>query len=551
MSGDSFRVLDVEPNLGRGFRPEEAQSPGRDAVVVLGHDFWKNEFGADPGVVGQIVRFNGIDFSVIGVAPAGFTGLDQYIRPAFFIPVTMAPKLLASSEDVSTNRSNRGFTVEGRLRPGVSQAAAGAEIATLATSLEQSFPASNRGFGAAVRTEMQARIDFSQGDPTLVALLFSLGLVVLLIACANVANLMSGRGRARAREIAVRRAAASAIVFGLVPAFRATKADLVRALKAGELGQKRKRLFGRNVLVVVQVSGSLVLLVAATQVYRGFSFVLSHDPGFRTDHLIMMSFDPSLVRYSPEQTERFYKTVIDRAHELPGVQAATLTYSVPTGTNQSSRTVIPEGYQFQKGQGSLDIPGCTVDPDYFAKLGVPIILGRGFLKSDRAASPRVAIVNRTFADHYLGAHPLGKRLRVNGADGPWVEVVGVTATGKYFSVLETPMDYLYLPLSQDPQTQMMLVVETPGDAAALAAPLREMVHSMDANLPIFGVRTMSDFFDQRSVHTLRMIEEIVGTRVCSGWRWRWWGCMRWWRIKWRGGRGRSGFGWRLEQIAGM
>jgi len=151
-----------------------------------------------------------------------------------------------------------------------------------------------------------------------------------------------------------------------------------------------------------------------------------------------------------------------------------------------------------------------VDHNYFAAFGVPIVVGRGFLPRDRADSPRVAVVNSAFALHYLGDHPIGKRLQLKDTNGLRVEIVGVTATGKYVSLLEPTIEYLYLPLSQNPQPRMTMIAETYGDPAVEAVPLREKVRSIDPNLPVFGVRTMADLFEQRSVKVLHLIEDIVG-----------------------------------------
>src|SRR5580658_8370907 len=203
VSGNFFRVTETEPQLGRGFRPEEDQAPGRDAVMVLAHYFWENEFAADPSVIGRRVRLNGLDFTVIGVAPEYFTGMVQFTKPAFYVPAEMAPSIIAD-RDLLTNRSIRAFSVKGRLKPGVSIQAGTAEASALAKSLEQSYPATNRAFGAAIRTELQSRLDNNPGTPLMVAVLFAIVVVALLIACANVANLMLSRGQARAREIAVR-----------------------------------------------------------------------------------------------------------------------------------------------------------------------------------------------------------------------------------------------------------------------------------------------------------------------------------------------------------
>ncbi len=576
VSGNFFRVMGTEPQLGRGFRPKDDRAGG-DAVMVLAYDFWENEFAADPAAIGRQVRLDGLDFTVIGVAPEAFTGMDQFTRPAFYVPAAMAPAMLASNRDLLINRSTRIFSVKGRLKPGVSMQAGTAEASALAHSLEQSYPATNRAFGAALRTELQARLDNDPGTPVMVAMLFAIVVVALLIACANVANLILSRGRARAREIAVRLAIgasrarlvrqlmaeslmialaggalglvvarfgvdvisklpqagdipsqtivaldtrvlwftlltslATALLFGLAPALASTRSDLVPALKSGPSDQNRKRLLGRNALVTVQIAGAVVLLVAATQLFRGFGYLLSHSPGFVIDHRLSMSLDPTLIRYTPEQSDQFYKKLIQRVRDVPGVKSATLSSAIPMN-NWGGEVVIPEGYQFPPGQESANVWSSTVDDHYFQTLGISLLYGRAFQSTDRADSPRVAVVNELFAKHYLGRNPIGKRIRINRPGAPWLQVVGVTPTTKYVQMFEPPLDYVYLPFSQNPRGQMALIAEAYGDPAALAAPLRETVRSIDSNVPVFGVRTMSDVVNQRAVRLMHFLNGLVAS----------------------------------------
>jgi predicted permease len=574
-SGNLFRVMETEPQLGRGFKPDEDQVPGRNAVVVLAHNFWENEFASDPAVIGRRVRIDGLDFTVIGVAPESFTGMELFVRPAFFVPAQMAPVMLTSNRDLLANRTYRHFTVKGRLKRGVSMQAGSAEASVLAKSLEQSYPATNRAFGAAIRTELQARIDDDPVTPLMMAMLFAIVLVALLIACGNVANLILSRSRARAREIAVRLAIgasrwrlvrqlmaeslvialtggalgllvaqfgvdafsrlpqagdipintnvqldtrallftllvsmATAMLFGLAPALRSSRSDLAPALKARPSDQIRKRFFGRNVLVTVQVAGAVVLLVAATQLFRGFGYLLSHSPGFHIDHRLGMSLDPTLIRYSPEETEQFYKKLMQRVREVPGVKSATLSSAIPLN-NWGSEVVIPEGYQFPRGEESVSVWSSTVDDDYFRTMGISLLQGRPFQSTDRADSSRVAIVNELFAKHYLGRNPIGKRIRLNQPGAPWLEIVGVTPTIRYVQLFEPPLEYLYLPFSQNPRGQMAIIAEAYGDPAALAALLREVVRGIDTNVPLFGVRTMADVVDQRAVKLMYALNGIV------------------------------------------
>ncbi|HYR84887.1 MAG TPA: ABC transporter permease [Terriglobia bacterium] len=583
VSANFFSVLGIEPQLGRGFTSEEDQVPGRDTVVVLGYEFWNREFASAPSVIGRQIRLDGLEFTVIGVASRPFT-FQQVLRPAFFIPVMMGPSLHATNGDLLTNRERRTFMVKGRLKPGVSLEAANNEAQALAKSFEESYPETNHAIGAAVRTETQTMVDAFPFYPAILASLFFIVMAALSIACANVANLMLGRGRARAREIAVRMAigasrarvvrqllveslliavgggalgllmtefavdafynveipadlplqfsfqmdqsvvwftlvvsAASAVLFGLLPAIRSTKPDLVRTMKLGESDERGKRFSGRNALVIMQIAGSLLLLVAATQRYRSNADAIAANPGYRTDHRIIMRLDPALAGYSRQQTEQFYKTLIDRSREVPGVKSAALSFYIPLSYNFHPVSVVPEGYKFAAGQESVLVPTTSVvDTNYFETFGVPLVAGRGFLPADRSDSPRVAVVNETFARRYLGENPVGKRMRLDGKNAPWMEVVGVAAPGKYYGILEPPMDFIYFPLSQNPESRMTLIVESYMDPASLAAPLREMVRSIDANVPIVGVRTMENLFEQSGVKQLQITSKITGLAAAIG-----------------------------------
>ena len=197
--------MGVEPTIGRAFRPEEDEVPGRDAVVILGRTMWEQEFGADGGVLGRTVRINGVPFTIIGVAPARFTGMDRFVRYDFFIPLMMSPRVIADSKAASLeSRDARNLTLKGRLKPSVSQATAQSELTAIATDLERAYPDTNKNRRFFVKTELQSRIAENPPEAMLMAMLSTLALAVLLVACANVAGLLTSRAPARAREMALR-----------------------------------------------------------------------------------------------------------------------------------------------------------------------------------------------------------------------------------------------------------------------------------------------------------------------------------------------------------
>ena len=582
-SGNLFRVMGVEPALGRAFTPGEDAVPGRDAVLVLGHDAWKQRFGADPNIAGRRIRLNGVECTILGVAPEQFTGMDTYLRPDVFVPAMMLARIGAGGDPLE-DRGNHMFTVKGRLKPEFTRERAGAELAAIARGLAAAYPATNRNRSVLVRTETEARIDRSPGNAALVAMLMGIVGLVLMIACANVANLLLSRSQSRSHEMSVRLAVgagrgrlirqllieslllallggalglfvadsgvrylssiriptdlpivltvvldrrallfsllvsmACAVIFGLAPAIQTTRTDLVSALRisdpaAAVRGRWLPRGWGRNTLVAGQVALSLMLLVAAAMFYRSFRAVLVGSPGFRTDHLLMMGFDPSLARYKPEQTREFYRSLSERALRIPGVVNASLSQVVPMGTSFAPRRIVPEGFQFAPGRDRADVFSSIVDERYFDTLATPILRGRAFQTSDDAARPRVAVVNQALAEKYWpGRDAVGKRFRLEGPDGPWVEVVGLAKTAKHIFIGESPQPVFYLPLAQNPQPRMTLFLHSAGDPAALTEPLRQVVRSIDPHQPVYDVRTMGDFYRQRALGTMEVIVVVFAS----------------------------------------
>jgi predicted permease len=586
VTGNLLSLMGVAPTMGRDFSPEEDQVPGRDPVVILGRALWEQDFGSDPNVLGRRIRINGFDFTVIGVTPPAFSGMDQFVRADFFVPMMMSPRLVGDPKAASLEaRDARNLRVKGRLKPGVSQATAQAELTAIGTDLERAYPDTNRNRRLAVRTELQERIAQHAPDATLVAMLSTLAFAVLFVACANVAGLLTSRAPARAREMALRLAlgagrgrlirqlvteslllaigggvlglaigyagmslfrqiqlptdlpidlsfrldlralvfsfavaVGSALVFGLVPAVQATRTDLTAVMKAGDaVAPGRRRRWGRAVLVCGQVAVSVVLLVVTMFMYRGFGQQLANGPGYRTDHLVMMSFDPSLVRYTPDQTRQFFTQVADRARAVPGVSSVTMTTMVPMSNDSIGfETVAPEGFQFPRGRENTRILASRIDEHYFDTMGLTLLRGRGFLETDGPDAPRVAIVNEQFAKHFWpNQDPIGKRLRA-GDDNAWVQVVGLAKTSKYVFIAEPPSDFVYFPNRQTRPRQMILLARSAGEASALAAPLREVVRGLDPNMPIFNVRTMEELYRMRATSIFNVLVTIIAAMGAMG-----------------------------------
>jgi macrolide transport system ATP-binding/permease protein len=306
----------------------------------------------------------------------------------------------------------------------------------------------------------------------------------------------------------------STFLFGLAPALRTTRPDLVLALKSIDPAtSKKRRLWGRNLLVAGQVALSLVLLIVSGVLVEGFHAELTQGPGFRTDHLFLMSVNTTLARYTDAQREQFYKQLLEKARLAPDVRSAALASAVPIAIGSITVGVVPEGYQLKPDQEALSVFHNIVSDGYFEAMAIPIVKGRSFLESDKADTPPVAVVNEQFAYHYWpNQNPLGKRFRLGNATGRFVEIIGVARTTKYLSVSESPLDFVYLPFRQNQQPQMSLIVESKSpDATALAPVLREVTREIDPNMPVFDARTMKDLYNNRAVRAPNLISEIVAT----------------------------------------
>jgi putative ABC transport system permease protein len=587
VSGNFFDVLELQPAVGRGIRPDEDRVPGRDAVIVLAYETWADQFGSDPAVVGRQVRLGGIEFTVVGVTPASFSGMHLALPPAFYIPIAIASSLPGSPPGLLERRDFRFLEVRGRLKPGVSLEQARLEVASLARGLEQAYPDTNRNYGLFVKTAFDARLEERGPSAPSAFMLLTLAFAVLLVACANVAGLLMSRAPVREREMALRLAigggrlritrqlitesvllavgggalglamgyggvlflrqlpivsdigvrltfaldrrvvivglalaALSAIVSSLVPAWRASHAtNLSHTLRTGTSNVPRQsRLWGRNGLVAGQVALALMLLTVTVHLSRVFQAELSR-PGFRTDHILLSSFDPRLAGYDAARIEAFYRQLKDRVRGLPGVTSVGMTSIMPLNQdNREPLAIVPEGFQLPQGTESLSVLSARVDEGYLDTMAIPIVRGRGIQPGDTATTPRVVLVNQAMASRFWpGEDPIGKRIRLPDREGqPWVEVVGVTADNKYNWIGEGPTSWLYLAQRQDLGSRGTLLVASSGDSAALAAPLREIVKDLDPNMPISGVRTIEEFYYGNAAGLVISLTRVTGTMGLLG-----------------------------------
>ena len=581
VSGNFFETLGLRAALGRTFTAEEDKTPNALPVAVISHSLWERRFAGDPNAIGQQIALNGHAFTVVGVTPAGFNGPDVLENNDIYVPMMMQavvrpPRGGFSGDmnpDLLSRRGSRWLSMIGRLKPGVSAEQAQAAMTTIAAGLEQAYPEDNRNRIAALFPVN--KVD-PQAYPQLISvagLLLAVVAIVLLIACANVANLLLARASGRRREIAVRLAMgasrsrlvrqllteslllslaggvvgllvalwtidvlksatpttgifsftldyrldgrvlaftfllslATGVVFGLAPALQASRPDLVPALKdeASAAAQGRRRFSLRNVLVVAQVALSIVLLIGAGLFLRSLNNAQAIDPGFNADRILDAQLNINLLRYTKAQGQEFYRRVVERIEALPGVESASLARAVPmSGSSRTSSFLIqgregPDNVSRSEGTGPDEENQYTVNTNvvglkYFATMGIPLLRGRDFTPQDNQGAPLAVIVNEAFARRYFeGDDPIGKHMSFRGAQGPWSEIIGIARDSKYRTLGESPRPFAYVPLAQNHETGMALHVRTTGNPIGLAAAVRHEVQSLDQNLPVTELQTLS------------------------------------------------------------
>ena len=581
VSGDFFGVLGVRPALGRAFLPDEDKVPGASLVTVLSDSFWQRRLGGDPAVVGREITLNGHAFTVVGIAPEGFKGANAIFAPALWVPTMTHPQLATGflKENMESRRALI-FGMTGRLKPGVTLVEAETRLKAIAGQLAREYPDDNAGRSVALLPLSQATINpgFRENMTRAAGLLLTMVGLVLLIACANVANLLLARASARQREVAVRLSLGAsrgrlvrqllteglllalvacvlglviaywaqgvlwsqrppglavdavdltpnlrvlgftlavslvtAIAFGLAPALRASRPDIVGELKqrGGPAVGGNRPLNLRSLLVAGQVALALVALVGAGLFVKSLGNAQRIDPGFDHEKLAVLTVDLGAQGYGDEQARDFQRRMLERAAGLPGVERATLASGVPLFQGGFMRTVFPEGVDSSDRKNGKLVQLNTVEPGYFETMGISLLRGRDFAPSDHPESTRVVVVNETMAKQFWPEQEaVGKRFKFFGQDW-WNEVVGIARDGKYNFLGENPQPHIYLSLTQSFEPAVSLHLRTAGDPATALGMARREVQSMDRVLPITNVFTFGEILRQ-SLWAPRMGAALLG-----------------------------------------
>lgn len=568
-----FDVLGIRPALGRALLAEEDVTEGTHPVVVLSHGLWQRRFASRAQVLGETLKLSNVVYTVVGVAPAGFSGTIPGFQPQFWVPTMMVGKLQFSGVQTTTDkmvgdtriqrRGHRWLFVRGRLAPGRTVAEAQVQVETIFSRLREQYPDSNKDAKPAVIAGANVRFHplvdgyvRAAGAVLLVAVA-----LVLTIACANVANMLLARGAARRREFAIRAAIgadrgrllrqllseslvlavlggglgllialwagrglsalrtdwlpvpihfsygvdttvlvyavaaalATAVLFGLAPAWRASRPDLVPALKADSMGEEtgRRKATLRDALVVGQLAVSLVLLVGGALLTRGLLTAQTTDLGFDPKPIASMSFSLQMNGYDLKRATALRDRVLEHLRALPQVEAATVASRLPLAPNISVTGVSIPGHHGPDDDGAV-VDVAAVGPDYFKVVGVPIVEGRAFTESDRVGSPLVAIINETLARTYWpDRSAVGERLFDSGFDRPPYEIVGVSRDHKVRSVGESPRPYLQRASFQNPTRSVHLAVRTRGPAGAALPVLRATILELDPEI-VFTEETTAE-----------------------------------------------------------
>ena len=595
VSGNYFSALGVRPALGRLLTDEDDKA-GVTPVAVLSHRYWQKRFGSDSSIVGKQINLNNVAFTVVGVSAEGFDGaMGVGTTQDVSIPIALEPQLYADNKRSYLTGNVWWLRIMGRLKPGATTEQAQAQ---LENAFHQSVVEHRAARQAAAKASGGNAINDldpkqyprlfadpgGQGEmhrrryyaPSLYLLLGVVGLV-LLIACANVANLLLSRAAGRQKEIGLRIALGASrwrlirqlltesvllsvlggilgiifavwikdgvlavslwggrgmssleprldwrvlgftlglslltgIVFGVAPAWRSTRVDLTPTLKDSGRGSSavHRSLLSRG-LVVVQVALSLLLLVGAGLFVRTLLNLQRVDPGFNTQNLLLFEVQPGLIGYKDEKLRSVYHQISERLETVPGVQAVTFS-RVPllSQSSSSSSVFLREALSVTPdSEGRIPPSGesyrHTVRENFLDAMGIPLLYGRTFRPEDNTTSPKVVVVNQTFANKFFpNQNAIGKRFTYDTSKPDELEIIGVARDAKYARQRDDVPPTVYGSFRQErPMSSAVFEVRTAGDPTATVASVRSVVRDIDANLPLMSIMTQVEQADE----TLRM-----------------------------------------------
>ncbi|HET9531413.1 MAG TPA: ABC transporter permease, partial [Blastocatellia bacterium] len=552
VSSELFKMLGVEPALGRGFLPGEDR-PGGDKVVVLNHGIWRTRYGADPGVLGQKMILNGEVFTIVGVMPEQFR--FPWDETEVWIPFPYFPNF-------TNDRRSGSAGVVARMKPGVTLEQAQAEMRTVAGQLAEQYPDTNRDRGVLIIPFIETIVEDVR--PSLLVLLAAV-ILVLLIACANVGNLLLARAVARQKELALRSALGatrmrivrqlltetillagiggvlglllgswgmdllvslgpggglpggvearldmtvlaftaaisllSGVAFGLAPALKFSRPDLIETLKEGgrAAGDSGGRNRVRGLLVVSQVGLALLLLVGSGLLIKSLVRLIEVAPGFNAQNLLTLEYRLPRNKY-PEgrQQWEFHRQVVERVRSLPGVRSAALVRGLPFSGNGGSASFILRDRPEPQPGGEPRAQVNLVDQYYFQTMNIPLLKGRTFNEQDHADSTTVAMINQTMVEQFWqDGDPIGQQV-LSLPERRSFTIIGVVGDVKQYGLDDAKTPQIYALYAQSPIIFGTLAVRTEGDPMSMANTVRNAVWSVDPDQPMWKVRSMESLLE--------------------------------------------------------
>jgi len=601
VSGSYFPVLGVQPAVGRLLTPADDQKMGESLVVVLSHAYWTTRFDRSPAVLNDSLIVNGQHLTIVGVAPEGFDGTTLGSKPQVFVPITLRALMEPRFTQFDNRRSYWAYLFA-RLRPGATLDMARTQLNVAYRQIINDVEAPlQRGMSDATLARFRARqVEVNDGRRgqssvdrearTPLFLLLGVTGLVLLIACANIANLLLARAAARSNEMAIRLSigasrrnliaqllteslllaliggiaglvvsrwtldlifamlpteAASTLavsmdgkvvafaavvtlgtglLFGLFPAWHSTKPDLLSTIKgqAGQPGGGRSAKMFRATLATMQIAISMALLVCAGLFTRSLMNVSRVDLGIKVEQLATFGVSPEMNGYKAERSKQLFERLEDELAAQPGVTSVTGALVPALGGSSWGNSVAVEG--FKAGPDTDNNSRFNeVAPGYFKTMGIPLLAGRDFSRSDRLGGPKVAIVNEAFARKFnLGNDVVGKRI---GDSGPAAtldtEIVGLVKDAKYNAVKDAIPPLFFRPYRQDDSVgAMTFYVRTAGAAEQAIQTIQRVVSGVDPNLPIENLRTMEqqvrdNVFLDRLISTLSAGFAVLATLLAA------------------------------------
>src|SRR5215831_4507229 len=557
VTGNYFETLGVKAALGRVISADDDLSPGAHPVAVMSHKCWRQRFGGDPAVIGKNVIVNGRGYTIIGVAQPGFSGTEVIVTPEMWFPMAMQAQIEVGSQWLD-DRGWKTVSLMGRLKPGVGVRDAQTALNSIALQLESEYPDVNEGMRVKLVSPGLVGGEMRGAIMGFAGLLMVVVGMALLLACANLANLLLARATERRREIAVRLALganrfrvirqllteslllaagggvlgfllavwlakltaaiklpidvplatelhvdirvfifaclvslATGLLFGLLPAWQATKADLAQALKndASFGSPHRSRL--KSGLIVLQVALSLALLIGGGLMLRALRQAQTINLGYDPQRAAEMSFDLRLQGYDSGQGREFQKRLLERVRALPGVESAGIANIIPVDLHIYSAPVSIEGQPPSRPANAPRALTSDITPGYFKAMNTRLLRGRDFTEHDDDKAARVAIINESFARRFCpGEDPLGKQFKLGDDESPKTQVVGVAQDGKYTGLNETQWPFVYRPQWQYRAGATTMVVRAEADPLKVIALVRHELQQLDPNLPIASARTL-------------------------------------------------------------